>query len=78
MVLGWGIPAGDRTSFGEGEADVSRARIVSSPMERARSAIDRVYSDTKLSPQTTAEGLLELSERIDEYLDMLRSDGVDF
>lgn len=47
-------------------------------MERARSAIDRVYSDTKLSPQTTAEGLLELSERIDEYLDMLRSDGVDF
>lgn len=47
------------------------------PVTVAKKAIERVFSDTSVSPEETAERMKELHEIIMEYIQMLREDGVD-
>lgn len=46
-------------------------------MYAARLAIERIMSDTSVSPEETANRLKELRDLIDENLTSLKEDGVD-
>ena len=43
-------------------------------MHNAKAAIENVFSDTGVSPDTTRESLEELSLQIEEYLENLAND----